>query len=124
MRNASTIILALVAACLLIGILGCTSLALSGEKKYKVDVTNVLLKMKAQIEQDGEIPEATVKKLNAVLRKYEAEFSKNGSYGECQYIAETLETSKDSTQSLFQTNQNVMMMIIGVLETLKTEIKD
>lgn len=124
MRNASTIILALVAACMLIGMLGCSTLALSGAKKYKVDVTNVLLKMKAQIEQDGEIPEATVGKLSSLLDKYEAEFSKNGSYVTCKRILETLEGAKESSLSMFQTNQNVMKMIIDVLETLKTEIRE
>ncbi|GEM_PF-2638879 len=124
MRNASTIILALVAACLLIGMLGCTSLALSGGKKYKVDVTNVLLRMKAQIEQDGEIADGTVSKLKSVMSKYEAEFSQNGSYVTCKRIVETLEGAKDSSLTTFQMNQNVMQMIVDVLETLKTEIKD
>lgn len=124
MRKASTIILALVAACMLIGILGCSSLALTGGKKYKVDVTNVLLKMKTQIEQDGEVPEGTIGKLSSVLSKYESEFSENSSYTTCKRILETLQGEAESGLTKFQVNRNVMKMLIDVLDTLKTEIKD
>jgi len=58
------------------------------------------------------------------MSKYEAEFSQNGSYVTCKRIVETLEGAKDSSLTTFQMNQNVMQMIVDVLETLKTEIKD
>lgn len=123
MRNVSTIILALVAASMLIGILGCTSLALTGAKKYKVEVTNVLLKMKAQIEQDGEITEATTNKLSKVLDKYETEFGKKSSYLTCKIMLDTLQGAETSGRTTFQINQDVMAMIVDVLDTLKTEVK-
>ncbi|MBN2082629.1 hypothetical protein JW859_10550 [bacterium] len=124
MHRISNILLALVAVGLLLSIFGCTSLALSGDKKYKTDLTNVLLKIKAEIESDGDVPETSISKLEKLLSKSEAEFGKKGSFREAQLIVADLKKANEEPGNKFNLNQNALLKIIGVLETLKTEVQD
>jgi len=124
MHRISIILLALVAVGLLLGMLSCNSLALSGDKKYKTDLTNVLLKIKAQIEQEGDVPEGSVTKLEKLLDNNEEQFGKKGSFREATMIVEDLKNANADPAQKYSMNQNALLKIIGVLETLKTEVQD
>jgi hypothetical protein len=124
MYRLSIALLVLVATGLLLGMLGCNALALSGEKKYKVDLQNALLRLQDEIEQNGEISDRAMGKLQAVLDKYQEEFGNNGSYATALKLIETANRIKDEPNNEFTLNQSVLMMIVDIQETLKTEIKD
>jgi hypothetical protein len=124
MYRLSIALVVLAAAGFLLGIAGCNALALSGEKKYKVDLQNSLLRIKDEIEQDGEISDRSIGKLQSVLEKYEEEFSQKGSYATALKLIETADRIKDEPNNEFTLNQSVLMMIVDIEDTLKTEIKD
>lgn len=124
MYRLSIALLVLVATGLLLGMLSCNALALSGEKKYKVDLQNALLRLQDEIEQKGEITDRSMGKLKSVLSKYEEEFSNRGSYMTALKLIDTVDLIKEQPQNEFTLNQSVLMMIVDIQETLKTEIKD
>ena len=124
MYRLSIALLVLAAAGLMLGTFGCKALALSGEKKYKVDLQNSLLKIKDEIEEKGEISDRAISKLQGILDKYEEEFSQKGSYMSALKLIETAARVKEEPQNEFLINQSVLMMIVDIEDTLKTEIKD
>lgn len=124
MHRLSIALLVLFAVGMLLGSFGCKALALSGEKKYKVDLQNALLRIKDEIEGAGVISDNSIKKLQGILDKYEKEFSERGSYVSAVKLIEAAARVKEEPQNEFMINQSVLMMIVDIEDTLKTEIKD
>jgi len=124
MYRTSVALLLVAAACLMLSIVGCNALALGGEKKYKVDLQNSLLKINEQIEQDGTVSDSAIAKLQNVLKKYEDEFSGRGSFTSTMSLLDMLAKVKDEPENEFMINQSVLVMIVDIQDTLKTEVKD
>lgn len=124
MYRLSVALLVVAAACLLLGIVGCNALALGGEKKYKVDLQNALLRISDQIEKDGVVTDSAISKLQGVLDKYAEEFAGRGSYTSTLNLIDTLNKIKDEPQNEFIINQSALVIITDIQDTLKTEVKD
>jgi len=120
----SVALLLLAALCLMLGLVSCKALALSGEKKYKVDLQNALLKINEQVEQDGSISDSAVAKLQGVLERYEEDFSKRGSFIQTTKLIELMAKIREEPQNEFMLNQSVLVMITDIQDTLKTEVQE
>jgi len=101
----------------------CQSLALSGPKKFKVDLQNVLVNMDREITNDGHVSDKTSAKLDAVLLKYQGEYAKLGSFMTAQQIQITLQQVKTEPNNEFNLNKSIMMNISEVNDMLKTEVQ-
>ena len=114
----------LTAAVLLLVIAGgCKSLALSGARKYKVDLTNALLNIQTAIETDGVVKQGEIDKLDQVLTKYEPEFGNKGSFSTSKRILESLKkVVAENPPNAFQLYRSAISDIAGVNELLKTEV--
>jgi hypothetical protein len=124
MYRLSVALLLVAAICLGLSIVGCNALALGGEKKYKVDLQNALLRISDQIEKNGEVSDDAIAKLQGVLEKYKEDFSGNGSYTSAESLIETLNKVKDEPGNEFSINQSALVIISDIQDTLKTEIKE
>jgi hypothetical protein len=124
MYRTSVALLLAAMACLMLGIVSCNALALGGEKKYKVDLQNALLKINEQIEQDGTVSDAAKAKLQGVLDKYEEEFSKRGSFISSTKLIELLNRIDSEPNEEFMINQSALVVIADIQDTLKTEVKE
>jgi hypothetical protein len=124
MYRASIALLLAAAVCLMLGIVSCNALALGGEKKYKVDLQNSLLKINDQIEKDGTVSDSAIAKLQSVLDKYEEEFADRGSFVSAKGLLDLLAKVKEEPQNEFMLNQSALVMISDIQDTLKTEVKD
>jgi hypothetical protein len=115
--------LVLVMTLLLVFADGCKSLALTGARKYKVDLTNACLNIQNEIEQDGSVKQQTVDKLNSVLTKYEPEFGKKGSWAASKRIFDTItKVLTENPANAFQIYRGCLSDIANVNELLKTEV--
>jgi hypothetical protein len=123
MRFVFSALLILFAASLLASASGCTSLALTGPKKYKVDLQNVLVNMDREISNDGKITDKTSQKLDQVLVKWQADMSKQGSYMTAVKIQDTLKQIKTDPNNEYGLNQSIELYITDINEMLKTEIQ-
>jgi len=103
---------------------GCKSLALTGSRKYKVDLTNACLNIQNEIEQDGAVKQTTVDKLTAVLTKYQPEFGKKGSWTQSSKIRDTVQkVISENPANAFQLYRGCLGDIANVNELLKTEVE-
>ena len=100
----------------------CRSLALSGAQKYKVDLTQAMMKVQVEIEQEGQVSERTLAKLENVLEKYGEEFSKKGSYIRASQVLDNIKEAQGDPNNQFQMLRSTLIVIDEVLETLKTEV--
>jgi len=120
----SHIALALVLVAFMLGtVAACRTVAISGPQKYKVDISNVLLKMKLELDRDGQITDATISKLENVLAKHEEEFAGKGSYLRAQEILQLEEIARAEPAKAFHQHEAIKMDIDMIFEMLKTEIK-
>lgn len=114
----------LVLATIVVGVVCCNTLALSGEKKYKVDLSNVLLNIVDEIETNGAVPDRTFNKLAGLLEKSEEEFGIRTSHMQSKAALESLQKAKDDPSNAFEHYQNALMCIANVQDALKTEVRD
>jgi hypothetical protein len=114
----------LVLATIVVGVVCCKTLALSGEKKYKVDLSNVLLNIKDEIDTNGVVSDKTYNKFADFLEKSEEEFGIRASHMLSKDALESIRQAKDDPNSKFQHYQNALMSIANVQDALKTEVKD
>ena len=123
MRSVSVVLLIVVFASLLLGSVSCTALALSGAKKYKVDLSNVMLKVRDQIESDGEVNERTTAKFESVLAKYEEEFGMKGSHIRATEALAEIKQAQANPVDAFMHYRNADVKISDVMDMLKTEVQ-
>ena len=115
--------LALTVALVIFGLAAsCQTLALTGAKKYKVDLTQVMMKIQAEIEQDGEVSDRTVEKLENLINASRDEYGKKGSFIRSEYVLETLKQAKEKPDEKFQILRSTSVVCDEVLEMLKTEV--
>jgi len=124
MYRLSVTLLLVAITCLGLSIVSCNALALGGEKKYKVDLQNALLKISDQIEKNGVVGQDAISKLQSVLDKYKDEYSERGSYVSAVKLIEILDKVKEEPQNEFLINQSALVIITDIQDTLKTEVKE
>jgi hypothetical protein len=116
--------LILVMTMLLVFADGCKSLALTGSRKYKVDLTNACLNIQNEIEQDGAVKQQTADRLGKVLTKYEPEFGKKGSWTQSKKILDEVnKVIAENPPNSFQLYRSCLGQIANVNELLKTEVE-
>ena len=119
------ITLAAICALMLCGyVASCTTLALEGDRKYKVDLTNVLVVIRDEISNEGEVSERSAQKLDGVLAKYEEKYGRKGSFQHSSDIPELIKSASANPETSFDTLQQIQHKITMILDTLKTEIRD
>jgi len=114
----------LVLATIVFGVVCCKTLALSGEKKYKVSLSNVLLNVKDEIETDGVVSDKIYNKFAAFLESSEEEFGNRASHMLSKEALESIRLAKDDPSRTFEHNQNALMSIANVQDALKTEVRE
>lgn len=119
-RNA---VLVMMAFCIGLQIVACNSLALSGDKRYKTEVNNVLLNAQADFDKNGAISEATQKKMTALLTKYEAEYSGKGSYMKLKDMVTAIDEAEADPANAFKKYQAALAMKHEAENFLTTEFQ-
>lgn len=114
----------LVLATIVVGVVCCNTLALSGEKKYKVDLSSILLNIVDEIETDGVVSERTYTKFAGLLERTEEEFGVRSSHMLSKDALKALQNAKEDPNSAFDHYQNALMNIANVQDALKTEIRE
>jgi len=84
----------------------------------------MLLKIKDEIESNGEVSEKTEQRFTALLEKYEEEYSNRSSHRQSKAALEEIQKAKEEPGNAFQHLQNVQMYIVNVQDALKTEIRN
>ena len=105
----------------------CNALALTGAKKYKVDLSNILLALKADIENNGEVSDKNLSKLEGFLAKHREEFSTKGSFMRASEALTEIRTARDeyaAGRNGFMNYQAAKQLIFQTQDMLKTEVKD
>lgn len=114
----------LLACIMLVGlIVSCKVLALSGDQKYKVDLTNILMKIQDQINNDGEVSDAMYKKFQNFMDKSKDTYWKKGSYEKAEQIMDCLTKARSEPDKAFYNYQNAKLIMNECLDLLKTEVK-
>lgn len=127
MQHVKTGILAAVVLAFLLGLCSCNSLALTGPKKYKVDLSNILLAVKGDIENTGAVSEKNVTKLQEFLDANREEFGTKGSFIRTQEALDSILASQSAIaegKDGFMMLQEAKQSIYSAQDMLKTEVKD
>ena len=124
MKFARMLIVAGLLAAIVLSVAGCDKLALTGPKKYKVDLMNHLQNIVNSISQDGVVSDKQISDLEKFMSASKAEFEKNGSYVRTERILADLKTSQTDEATRFRIYQSVQAQVESVILTLQTEIPD
>jgi len=103
---------------------GCKVLALNGAQKYKVDLTNVLMKIQDEINNDGKVSDKTYTKYEKFLEKSKDEYYNKGSYEKAEQIMECLQKARSDSANAFYQYQNAKIIMNQCFDLLKTEVAD
>jgi hypothetical protein len=124
MKTIKTALFILALVCFTTGLVSCTSLALSGAKKYKVDLINVLNNLDQEIQQDGKVKPASVAALESKLAQYKKDFGDKASYIQASQVLELIKKADAEPGEAFNYLQQASGMVLSVSDTLKLEVPD
>jgi predicted GTPase len=104
----------------------CSTLAVSGDKRYKAELNSVLLAVQSDLESNGSISAKTEKKLDGLLTKYESTYGQKGSYIRTKDMRDKLREAKADTNpsTQFQKIEEAKMLKTEAEGFLTTEIKE
>lgn len=117
-------LLLLAAACLLSVLASCRTLALSGAKKYRVDITNVANQVAREIGTDGQVSGKTYEKLHKVADTYRDSFGKFGTFTKLEEIIKYIDEAKATPTDAFHKYQYVQSDVDYVIDMIRTEVPD
>jgi len=120
-RNA---VIAMMAVCIGLQIAACNSLALSGDKRYKTELNNVLLSAQSDFDKDGAVSPTTLKKMEGLLGKYRAEYAEKGSFIRFQEMVDLINRAEQTPAEAFGLYREAFAKKIECESYLTTEIKD
>jgi hypothetical protein len=99
------------------------NIATSGPKKYKVEITNAILDIKRDLDEQGEISEGHMAAFRKVMDKWEGEMGGRGSYMSATKAWDAMQLAKSDPANAFKHNRNALGEFDRILETLTTEVK-
>lgn len=123
MRTLHIALVIVAVSCLLLQA-ACKTLAISGAKKYRVEITNAVNQIGEDITNSGEISDAHISKLKKVLDTYAAEFSTWGTYTNAQEILQLIEEAKQDSNTAFSKYKEVETKINYITDMIRTEVPD
>lgn len=124
MRKMLIAFLCVAAICALVAESSCKTLAVSGAKKYRVDITNAVNAISAEITSDGKISDRALAKLNSVLDTNRADFSNYGSFTKAEEIVKLVGEAKADPNNAFQKYQQVQDKAAYIVDMIRTEVPD
>lgn len=117
-------VIALMIGCISLQVVACTTLALSGAKRYKTEMNNVLLNAQRDFEKDGAVSATTKGKMEKLLTKYQTEFGEKGSYMRFKEMYDLIVEAEAKPNEAFQKYQVAMQKKSDAEGYLTTEIMD
>ena len=102
----------------------CKTLAVTGAKKYRVDITNAVNAISAEVNTDGKISDQSIKKLNKVLDTYRGEFSKFGTFVKAEEILKYIDEAKADPTNAFAKYQQVQQDAAYIVDMIRSEVPD
>jgi hypothetical protein len=107
-------------------IVACTTLAVTGDKRYKAELNSVLLMVQADLEANGALGPKAEKKLDALITKYEPTYGQKGSFLRTKQMRDKLAESKADTNpaTQFQKIEEAKQLKTEAEGYLSTEIKE
>ncbi len=105
-------------------LLGCNALALGGAQKYKVDLTNILMQVQDEIDNEGVVSDQTFNKFKTFMENNEEEFGNKGSYVKAENALECLITARNDPEKAFFQQQSAKLEINLCFDMLKTEVSN
>jgi hypothetical protein len=117
-------LLLLAGACLLSTLASCRTLALSGAKKYRVEITNVANQVAREIGTDGVVSDRTYAKLKKTLDTYRTQFGKYGTFVKAEEIVKYVDEAKASPGEAFRKFQYVQSNVDYIIDMIRTEVPD
>ena len=108
MKSLRNGILALMVICVGLQFVACSTLALNGDKRYKVELNNILLNVQSDFDKNGDVTPEDRKKLSEFLTKYQTDYGKKASYQAAKAMnddivaAEAMDTQDPNRFAKFQ----------------------
>jgi len=99
------------------------NVATSGPKRYKAEVSSLLLEMKAEIESSGAASDRTYKKLEGIVEKWKTEMGAKQSYINLTDMKKHIDAARAEPGKAFQSYREAGLMLTRTLDTLKTEVQ-
>jgi hypothetical protein len=102
----------------------CKTLAVSGAKKYRVDITNAVNSISHEIDSDGQVSDAAFAKLNKVLDANRTEFGKFGTFGKAEEIVKYYNEAKADPANAFAKYQQIQLDASYIVDMIRSEVPD
>ena len=103
---------------------GCNTLALTGHKKYQVDLSNLLLQIRKQIEEQGKITPKLLNKYDMFLSRHNEAYALKGSHIRASEALAELKLGANATEEIrYQHNLTAKLLMSQSQDLLTTEAK-
>jgi hypothetical protein len=116
-------ILALMALCVGLQFVACSTLALNGDKRYKVELNNIFLNVQSDFDKEGGATPQTRKKLDELITKYEADYGKKASFTCMKQMRDAINEAEADPNNKFSKYQVALQLKNEAEDYLTTEIK-
>jgi hypothetical protein len=116
-------ILVLMVICVGLQFVACSTLAMNGDKRYKVELNNILLRVQSDFDKSGAVSGDTRKKLDDFLTKYEADYSSKASYTDAKKMRDLINEAEADPNTAFGKYQQALALKTSAEEYLTTEVK-
>jgi hypothetical protein len=124
MRKIYIALLLITTVCMLAAASSCKTLAVTGAKKYRVDITNAVNNISAEINSDGKISDQAYSKLKKVQDTYRAEFSSYGTFTKSEEIIKYIDEARADPNTAFAKYQQVQQDANYIVDMIRSEVPD
>lgn len=124
MRKFYIVLLIAAGVSVLASAVSCKTLAISGAKKYRVEITVVANEIDTEISTAGKVSDKMIAKLQKVLDKYQAEFSNYGTYRDGQEIIKLVNEGRADPAIEFSKYKEVQQKVASIRDMIRTEVPD
>lgn len=103
---------------------GCKTLALTGHEKYRVTLSNHLLVIRKQIEEEGIVSPKTLGKFEAFLARYDADYANKGSHIRAREALAELQLADSEPEEKRYGHNMVAKQILSMCQNMLTTEKN
>lgn len=124
MRKIYVALFLIATICILAASSSCRTLAVTGAKKYRVDITNAVNTISSEINNDGKISDRAIAKLKKVLDANRADFGQYGTFTKAEEILKYNDEAVADPNVAFAKYQQIQQDATYIVDMIRSEVPD
>jgi hypothetical protein len=124
MRKICVVLWLAALASIIASVVSCNTLAVTGLKKYRVEITVAARDIETEITTQGKVSQKMIDKLQGILDKYKDEAGNFGTYKDSEDIIKLVKEGWADPNVEFSKYKEVQVKINSITDMIRTEVPD